>query len=159
NLVRAMQGLCGKGYGIEVFEALGSLPFFDPDLDQERPETLPDVVRGLRAAVQRADAVIIATPEYAHGIPGVLKNGLDWLVGGPEMIGKPTAAICASASDGAFALRALVEVLRTMSARVPDACILSIPGIRAKVGPGGVLRDAALAETLRVLLDRLAGGK
>src|SRR3954467_11449981 len=60
---------------VEIWDELGDLPHFTPDDDGGAP------VASLRAAVTRADGVVIATPEYAGGMPGTLKNALDWLVG------------------------------------------------------------------------------
>ena len=78
---------------MHLFNALGSLPPFNPDLD----EAAPDSVTSFRAMVADADAVVISTPEYAHGIPGVLKNALDWLVGSGELYRKPVVLLHLSA--------------------------------------------------------------
>jgi chromate reductase len=64
---------------VQVWHALDQLPYFRPDDDGD-----PEVMR-LRQAVAAADAVWIATPEYAGGMPGALKNALDWLVGSGEL--------------------------------------------------------------------------
>jgi NAD(P)H-dependent FMN reductase len=103
----------------QAFERLAALPAFDPAWDLGPP----DVVAEFRALVRSADAVLISSPEYAHGIPGSLKNALDWLVGSGELVGKPVGILLVSASNGAFARQALVEVLHAMSARVPDAAV------------------------------------
>src|SRR6185312_12737654 len=65
---------------------VGALPWFSPDAEVD---PLPQTVLDLRAAIGRADALLIACPEYAHGIPGAFKNLLDWLVGALEFPGKP----------------------------------------------------------------------
>jgi chromate reductase, NAD(P)H dehydrogenase (quinone) len=74
---------------------LGSLPHFAPGTEPE-----PAAVADLRAAVTAADAVLIAAPEYAHSLPGSLKNALDWLVGSGELYGKPTAVLVATPRVG-----------------------------------------------------------
>ena len=127
---------------VAVYDSLGSLPHFNPDLDIT---PLPLPVEAFRAAVASADALLISTPEYAHGIPGVLKNALDWLVSDPALGAKPVGLFFGSASAGSFAQAALIEVLRTMSTRVIEGAVLSVPGARVKVGPEGQVLDARLS--------------
>lgn len=109
--------------GPSVVEApsIGLLPHFDPSL----PE--PPTVAAWRAAVAGADAVLIAAPEYAHSLPGVLKNALDWLVGTGELYEKPVAVLAATPRHGGGALgrQALVQTLRAQGADIRhDASIL-----------------------------------
>ncbi len=77
---------------IGLCEGLALIPHFNPDLE-EKPI---DSVQALRLALGRSQGLIISTPEYAHGIPGVLKNALDWLVGSGETVDLPLALISAS---------------------------------------------------------------
>ena len=134
---------------IETF-AIASLPHFSPDLDVD---PLPSAVVELRAAVGRNHALLIATPEYAHGMPGSLKNALDWLVSATEPIGKPVLLIAASPGGAAHAHAQLTEVLRTMSLRVVDggAHVFS----RAKLDAAGNVADPALLDALRAGLAQL----
>jgi len=101
-------------------EGIWGLPHFNPDLDDEGAQP-PVVVAAWRATVEAADGVVISSPEYAHGIPGSLKNALDWLVSTPALFEKPVLLLNASAAGGAFAQKALAETLRTMNADVLDA--------------------------------------
>jgi NAD(P)H-dependent FMN reductase len=96
---------------IVVWNGIGELPHFSPDIDVD---PLPPSVAALRAQIARVDALAITTPEYAHGIPGSLKNALDWLVSALEPLGKPVLLVSASPSGAAFAHAHLLEVLRTM---------------------------------------------
>jgi NAD(P)H-dependent FMN reductase len=108
------------GVHVSVFAGLGRIPPFNPDLDTDDP---PAAVLELRAALYAADAILISSPEYAHGVSGVLKNALDWLVGSGELIGKPIAVINTS-SRATHAHAPLLETLTTMSGRViADASI------------------------------------
>jgi chromate reductase len=114
---------------VEIFAGLGALPLFNPDLerpDLERPDLevmLPASVRALHAAIEHADALLIASPEYAHGITGVLKNALDWLVSFPPFVDKRVAIFNASPRS-VHADAALREILITMSANlIADACL------------------------------------
>ena len=110
-LLRAAARLAVPDADIEVPDWLGRLPLFDPDLEAELP--LP--VRTLHLAVAHADALIIASPEYAHGVSGTIKNTLDWLVSFEPFIHKPVAVLNAS-PRAHHADDALRETLRTMSA-------------------------------------------
>jgi chromate reductase len=84
---------------LDVYDALSAVPLFDEDLEQREPAG-PAGVQALRAAIAAADGVIIATPEYNHAIPGVLKNALDWLSRdnpeGEVLPEKPVAVLGAS---------------------------------------------------------------
>lgn len=116
ELLRAAGQVAPSEFIVDVFGGMAGLPHFNPDHDREG-DILPDRVLDFRERVERSNAMLISSPEYAHGIPGSLKNALDWLVSGPEMVGKPVALI--QTTDRAIHAPAqLGEVLRTMSARV-----------------------------------------
>jgi NAD(P)H-dependent FMN reductase len=95
---------------------LAGLPPFNPDLDREG-DVPPPAVQGFRALLATAQAFVISCPEYAHGVPGVFKNALDWVVSSGELGGKPIALVNPS-PGGAYARRALVDTLTVMEARV-----------------------------------------
>lgn len=143
-LVRAAQRLVPVGVTLEIAETVGSLPHFSPDLDVD---PLPAAVAALRAAVGRSAGIVIATPEYAHGMPGALKNALDWLVSAIEPIDKPVLLISASPGGAAHAHAQFSEVLRTMSMKLVDggAHVFS----RAKLDADGEVGDAALLAALQ----------
>jgi NAD(P)H-dependent FMN reductase len=135
---------------IVLYQGLGTLPWFNPDLDEEGMEP-PAPVRELRQSLASADAYIISSPEYAHGIPGVIKNGLDWLVSCAELTGKPVALWNAAPAGGEFAQRALLEVLTTMSwPVVREACLLE-PFLRRKLEPEGPFDGPELDAVERAL--------
>lgn len=115
-LLRAAAERLPAGAELVVFERLGDVPPYDEDLETAGFE--PDAVRELREAVRSADAVLIATPEYNHSIPGQLKNALDWVsrpAGKSVMSGVPAAAI--GASTGMFgAVWAQAETRKVLGA-------------------------------------------
>src|SRR3954453_11357999 len=84
-LVEAAVRLAPPGVSVSVYRDLASIPPFNPDLETNDS---PDAVSSWRAAIGAADALLISSPEYAHGVPGVLKNALDWIVGSRELIDK-----------------------------------------------------------------------
>lgn len=150
-LLRAAAGVAPPGTELVPYDGLGGLPHFSPDLDVE---PVPPPVAALRAQIAAADALAISSPEYAHGIPGSLKNALDWLVSAGEPIGKPVLVVSASPSGAGHAHAQLLEVLRTMSMRVVDGGghVFS----RAKLDAGGAITDPALVSALATGFARLA---
>lgn len=149
-ILRAVARLAGTT--IETF-ATATLPHFSPDLDVE---PLPAPVVTLRAAVGEATALVIATPEYAHGMPGSLKNALDWLVSATEPIDKPVLLISASPAGAIHAHAQLTEVLRTMSMQVIDggAHVFS----RAKLDAHGEVTEEAMLVPIRAAVAKLQEG-
>jgi chromate reductase len=153
DLLRALARLAPPGVEVEVY-GLGDVPIFSPDLDGEHP---PAAVADFRARLRAADAVVLCTPEYAFGMPGVLKNALDWLVSSGETYEKPVAALsCApSHAGGANALAWLRQTLGAVQAIVPEAASFPIPFVRKRVVDGAVV-DPELAAALRGALAALA---
>ena len=136
-----------EGVQIVMYEGVGELPHFNPDLDAEDAEP-PVRVRELRELLIGADAMLISSPEYAHGVPGAFKNLLDWLVSTGELVGKPVALLNASPAGGEYAQDAILETLRTMNWRVVDEASRLKPFVRRRIV--GVVTDE---ETLAVLKE------
>ena len=151
--LQALQAATPMGVTVALYDRLGALPFFNPDLDSETA-TLPQEVAVLRGEVGRSDAIVICSPEYAHGVPGALKNALDWLVGSTEFPGKPVAVINISPYS-TFVQAALRETLVTMSGAWIDdpALTISLPrrGLRAE----DMVADQGIADALRAALDSM----
>ncbi|HET6806811.1 MAG TPA: NADPH-dependent FMN reductase [Frateuria sp.] len=150
--LQAAQALAPAGLELVLYGGLDALPLFNPDVEVE---ALPPVATALREAVGQADALLIACPEYAHGVPGAFKNLLDWLVGSLEFPGKPVALLNASGRGSHHAQDALVEILRTMSARVlGGACgTVALPG--AGCSREDILASPERCAELRALLAAL----
>jgi chromate reductase len=149
-VLKAMAALAPPDVQVVVYSGLSELPHFNPDLDTE---TAPPGVQDLRAQLQASDAVLISTPEYAHGVPGTLKNALDWLVRSGELYEKHVALINISPRS-THAQASLAATLATMTARlVPEAQVtVALPGknleaaaIRNDPEIGGALSNAIAA--------------
>lgn len=138
---------------LALHEGLGALPLFNPDHDAE---PLPPAVLALREAVGRADALLIACPEYAHGVPGAFKNLLDWLVGSLEFPGKPVLLLNTAARGSYHAQEALAEILATMSAQLLASRPLPVALPGAGCTAAQVLASAERCAELRAALDMLA---
>lgn len=140
---------------LELEAGVGDLPHFSPDLDQPGMP-LPPAVDAWRARVAAADVVIVSSPEYVHGIPGALKNALDWLVSGDEIAAKPVALWSASPSGAPHAHAQLMEVLGVMTARLDREASMALILPRAAFDPTGVLIDATIRARLATSLAHLA---
>jgi chromate reductase, NAD(P)H dehydrogenase (quinone) len=152
-ILRALADVAPAGVTVARWDRVGELPHFNPDLDAEAA-TPPFLVEELRETLRAADAVVLCTPEYAHGVPGVLKNALDWLVSDGALVDKPVAVVAGAPSRGEFAYAQLVETLRTMSWRVVDG--VHVQTSRALVDEHGTVVDPAVRGDLFALLSRLA---
>jgi NAD(P)H-dependent FMN reductase len=149
-VVETAAELCTPPMQMDIYRGIGELPFFNSDVELSDP---PSSVLEFRSRIEAADAVLFSCPEYAHGMSGVLKNALEWVVGGGELIGKPTAVVSASTSitGGDRAQAWLTETLEVMGAQIlPER--LPIASARGKIS-GGRLTDP---ETLGQLRDVLA---
>jgi NAD(P)H-dependent FMN reductase len=151
--LEALARLAPEGVKVLVYGDLAKLPPFNPDDDMEdKPK--PEPIETLRALVDASDALVIAAPEYAHGLPGVLKNALDWLVASETFAGKPTALI--NTSPRAFHAQAsLREILSTMAARLIPEAVVSISLTGKAVAPDDILADTVCARRLTESLEAL----
>jgi chromate reductase len=110
-LLAALRANAPPGCRVMLYDGLGRLPIFNPDDEADRT---PPEAGALIDAVTAADGVIVSSPEYAHGVPGGLKNALDWLVSRDAAVGKPAMLVHASPRS-LIARAALGEIMRTMS--------------------------------------------
>ena len=131
-----------------VFDGTGRLPHFN---DEETP---PFIVNEWRRAVNESSAVLFVTPEYAYGIPGTLKNALDWLVGSGDISGKPTGLITA-ATGGEYAHADMRNTLRALNARTTESSRLLLPFIRSKMDSQGEFTDPGIAAAVNKLVVTL----
>jgi NAD(P)H-dependent FMN reductase len=140
-LLRAFARVAPAGVEVAIFPSLGILPLFNPDLEPDPPPA----VRALQAAVAGADGLVIASPEYAHGVSGTIKNALDWLVAFEPFIHKPVAVLNAS-PRAHHADDALRETLRTMSAGLVGGASFALPLLGAGLGEDAMAAAPAVAD-------------
>lgn len=131
-----------------IYNNLAQIPAFDPGLDTDIP---PASVVKLRQQLTEADGLIICTPEYAFGVPGSLKNMLDWLVSSSTLIDKPVALITASLG-GEYAHASLLLTLGALTAKLSDKTNLLIQFVRSKVDKDGNI-DPETAKKLKDMLS------
>ncbi len=143
-LLHATQLLSPDHVHFEIFEGIGELPLFNPDHESNPPIA----VQRLWNAIAEADAILIASPEYAHGVTGTIKNALDWLVGYIPFASKPVAVFNPS-HRAEHADAALREILNTMAARfIPGAC-LRIAVTANKLTPQEIAADVERSRLIR----------
>jgi NAD(P)H-dependent FMN reductase len=151
NILKYLESLASDKVHYNIYNELALIPPFDPGLDTD---TSPDAVTKLRQLLAEADAITICTPEYAFGVPGQLKNMLDWLVSSSSLVDKPLALITAS-SSGQYAHASLLLTLGALSAKLIDGANLLIPFIRSKMAQDGSLADAETKNNLSMAFNAL----
>lgn len=122
---------------------ISDLPLFNPDREGEKIASL----ERMKSQLAEASGLILATPEYAHGISGPLKNALDWLVGGVEFLNLPIMLINTS-PRASHAQNHLREVLTTMSANIIEKAYISIPLLGSELDSNGIVNDKDIASLL-----------
>lgn len=137
--------------GYHIYNGMGDLAHFSPVAEDE---PFPKTVQSLHSQLDEADAVIICTPEYAFGLPGSLKNLLDWTVATGNFVDKPVAVITAS-SQGTYAHPSLLTTLGALSANIIDGATLLIQFIRAKMDTAGNITDEGTERELRAVVGNL----
>ncbi len=141
--------LSPAGTNYHIYKDLAQIPPFDPGLDTDNP---PKPVADLRKQLTETDGLIICTPEYAFGVPGSLKNMLDWLVSSSTLVDKPVVLITASLG-GEYAHASLLLTLGALTAKLSDETNLLIQFVRSKVDKDGNITDAETIEKLKHLLQ------
>jgi NAD(P)H-dependent FMN reductase len=151
-ILKAVVSMAPPDVAFEIFDGVGALPHFNDEANA------PDNVVSFRKKIKEADAVLICTPEYAFGVPGSLKNALDWTVGSGEFIDKPVGLITAS-SQGEKGHAALLLILTAISARVIPGATVLISFVRAKIDSSGMVSDRIVVEDLRKVMTSLVAAK
>ena len=149
----ARAALSASGVEVSAFEDIGSIPPLNPD----RGDDPGEAVLAFRAQIGAADAVLIAAPEYAGAIAGVVKNALDWIVGSGDLYGKPVALLSAGTSGGVFARRDLVRTLSWQGAHVVESLGIVGPQSKSETAADGARRftDPATIHEIGALVSSL----
>lgn len=145
------------GVHFQIYNGLTDLPYFNPDND--KPDSIPHpAVAQMRQLLLAANGVIICTPEYAKGVPGVLKNALDWLVSSGELVHKRVATISASpmVTGGQTAHQSLRETLQMVTATLSNTGAVTIALASQKI-VNEVVVDEQLQTDLKNLLYWVSG--
>lgn len=149
NLIHAIAEMASDLFEVTIFSGLMNIPPFNPDNDNENAG---DQVEELRQRLREADGVLICTPEYAMGVPGTLKNAIDWTVSSAEFLNKPTALITAS-SSGEKGHASLLETLKVIQADIDDDTQLLISHAKLKVSTEYKITDAGTLADVESLIQ------
>ena len=151
TLLRAAANLASsRDMSITVYGALGELPHFNPDLEGTEP---PSVIK-FRDELQNCDGVLISSPEYAHGVPGVLKNALDWIVGSGELVDKPVALL--NASPRSTYAQASLRETTVMSGQLVEEASVTVPLLGKNMNETDIVSDQDMSSILGVSLEAFA---
>lgn len=150
QLINAIVEISSDKLDINIFEGLSDIPHFNQDLDMNDP---PKSITDFRRQLNEADGILICTPEYAMGVPGTLKNAIDWTVSSMEFSHKPVALITAS-SVGQKGHLSLMETLKIIESDIPDSSQLLISFVKTKVKDDKIT-DAGTLEQVKNLIDSL----
>jgi chromate reductase len=157
-LIHAAIELAPAGMEIHAYDALADVPLFNEDVEAQGD---PAPVRHLKAAIQEADALLIATPEYNYGVPGVLKNAIDWASrpSGKCVLNRKPAALMGGSmgmhgtARAQMALRQSFVATETYTMLRPE---VYVGGAHQKVDANGRLTDEPTRKQIRKLLDAFA---
>jgi chromate reductase, NAD(P)H dehydrogenase (quinone) len=163
RLLSVLASLTPENMRLHLFDGLGEIPMFSEDLEFQLVP--PPPVMRMCEAIRRADGIVIATPEYNHSLPAVLKNAIDWASrphGAGALTGKPVAVMCATTGRrGGY--RGLGEAIRILTGLgnlvVPEPEVVVQSARRNLViGPDGSpeLLDATALKLLRIQLEALS---
>jgi chromate reductase len=153
-LLRAAQGMTPEGMKIEIFDLI-DVPLYNADVETAGD---PEPVAAMKAAIRAADSVLFVTPEYNHGVPGVMKNAVDWASRPPRAAplgGKPVGIIGASpgmtgSARGQSQLRQAFEFTNSYCMPQPEILVFRA---HEKFDPEGRLTDEGTAKFLGVYLE------
>lgn len=148
SLIHAIADLTVDYFDLRIFEGIAQIPHFNPDLDNETP---PVAVVDFRRRLQEAEGILICTPEYAMGVPGTLKNAIDWIVSSCGFCYKPVALITAS-THGLKGHQSLLETLRIIESDITEETQLVISFVKAKVSKNSQITDPETREKVMAVV-------
>jgi chromate reductase len=152
NLIKAIADLGSETFSVNIFEGLSALPHFNPDLDNE---AAPEPVKKFRRQLREAEGILICAPEYAIGVPGSLKNAIDWTISSMEFFKKPVALITASLS-GEKAHKSLLGTLLIIEAQMTGDTQLLIPFVKTKINEDCKITDKETLNKVTRLIQSLS---
>jgi len=150
-LLKAVSTLSPSHVNIKLFESINDIPVFNPEISEEN---FPKPVNTLISQIRESDGLVISCPEYAHGISGVLKNLLDWLVVSDAVVLKPIIITTVSTSGlgGVRSFSSLVQILSAMNSNVVIDGSLCVPYASAKFNDALILEDPITIKAIEVSL-------
>lgn len=136
---------------LTIYDGIGHLPHFNPDLEKEH---LPESVDQFRALIAQAEGVLFCTPEYVFSLPGSLKNAIEWTVSTTLFSSKPVAMIVAAAS-GEKAYESLGLIMTTLESVLPEDAKLLIKGAKGKIREDLAISDQRIVAGIHRVMHSL----
>jgi chromate reductase len=152
KLIQTIQSMSKGLFEVEVFDGLSSLPYFNPNPEEENSH---QNVVAFRNKIQVADGLLICTPEYVFSLPGILKNALEWTVSTTVFMDKPVALITAS-SSGEIAHESLLLIMKTLGVKTTAETCLLIQGIKSKMNTNGTIHHKETLEKTSLLISEFS---
>ncbi|AIN74990.1 NAD(P)H-dependent FMN reductase [Flavobacterium psychrophilum DSM 3660] len=148
KIVNEIENITKNDFKLTIFNNLKSLPHFDPDLSADNP---PNSIIKLRNEIEKADGIIICTPEYIFSIPSGLKNAIEWCISTTVFSEKPTGLITASAS-GEKGHEELKLIMKTAMSKFTEETTLLIQGVKGKFDEQNNLNDTETIKKLNLFI-------
>ena len=150
-LLQSAVQLAPAAMHVSIYQRIDTLPIFNPDLNAT---SVPAAVGQFRERLSQADGIMISTPEYAHGVPGGLKNALDWVVDSGELVLKPVlvSSVSTSGLGGMRSHSALVMILTAMNANVVIDAGLQLPYAKNRFNAERGLSDEITIQAMKLSL-------
>ena len=150
-ILNVVAGLVPEQVEFTIYKGLAEIPAFD-DSD-ETPETVAAFIKLL----SEADGVFFVIPEYAFGVPGALKNALDWTVSSSTAFPDKPVALITAATGGDKAHAAFLLTLKAMSSKIPEGATLLLSFIRSKLNEKNEVNDIAILDSIKGVINSLIG--
>lgn len=151
DIINAISTLGKNQLAITIYD-IGILPYFNQDFTNENT---PESVIKFREAINKADGILVCTPEYVFSLPGVLKNAIEWTVSTTVFADKSTALITAS-NSGEKAHESLLLIMNTLGIKTNEDMCLLLSGVRSKLNSTGEVIDEESIEKLKKLIKNLS---
>ena len=154
TLLRACKILAPKNTTIKLYKNLGFLPLFNPDIEgEDYNNPAPNSVNEFRKKLKEADGIIIASPEYAHGITGAMKNALDWTVASGDFVGKPVV-IFNTSPRASHALASLKEIISVIDAQLIESAFATVKILGSNYNESDIVADSEISKILSQALEQ-----
>ena len=149
KLIAIFETLTKQEFSLTIFKDLKSLPHFDPELSSNNP---PKEIIEFRKSIEKANGLVICTPEYVFSIPSGLKNAIEWCVATTVFSDKPIGLITASA-HGQKGHEELQLIMKTVMAKFTDETTLLIQGVKGKINQHGEIIHTETREDLNNFIE------
>ena len=148
-ILNIVAGLVPEQVEFTIYKGLAEIPAFNDNNE------IPEVVANFIKLLSDADGVFFCIPEYAFGVPGALKNALDWTVSSSTAFPDKPVALITAATGGDKAHAAFLLTLKAMSSKIPEGATLLLSFIRSKLNEKNEVKDMLTLDSIRVVVNSL----